>query len=206
MSSPLPGFALALAASYLTGSFPTAYLVVKRLRGTDVRRVGSGNAGATNVARVAGAPAGLVVFLIDAAKGWAAVQVIAPWLVPSLTEAARLDCGVMAVLGHTCSVFLGFRGGKGVATTIGVLLGTMPGVAAACLTVWAGVFLLSRYVSAASIAAAATLPVAQMAMGAAPPETLLGLSLALLIILRHRDNLQRLRRGTEPRVGRARQG
>ena len=206
MSSALPGFALALLASYLVGALPTGYLVVKRLLRMDIRTAGSGNVGATNVARVAGARAGAAVFLLDAAKGWIAVRGIAPWLIPSLTEAARLDCGVMAVLGHAFPVFLGFRGGKGVATMIGVLLGAAPAVAALCLAVWVAVFAVSRYVSAASVAAAAMLPVAQALTGAALPEIFLGASLALLVILRHRDNLQRLREGTEPRMGRLRKG
>jgi glycerol-3-phosphate acyltransferase PlsY len=193
----------ALLGSYLLGSIPTAYLLVKRLKGVDVRAVGSGNVGATNVTRVAGVRAGLVVFLVDAAKGLLAVLVVAPALLQPMTAAARLGCGLAAVLGHAFPVFLNFRGGKGVATTIGVLVGTMPLIAAACLGVWLACFLIWKYVSVASLAAAATLPVAQALAGRPSPELLLGSALALLIIARHGDNIKRLLAGTEHRAGRS---
>lgn len=192
---------IALASSYVVGSIPTAYLVVRRLKQVDVRTVGSGNVGATNVTRVAGFRAGVVVFAIDLAKGLAAVTLLAPWLIHPLTPAAQLACGCLAVVGHTFPVFLGFRGGKGVATTIGVLLGTMPLTALAYLLVWAACFFLWRYVSVASLAAVAILPIAQMATRRTLPEILLGSGVALLIILRHRENIERLARGTEHRAG-----
>src|SRR3989338_4929889 len=151
----------AFGGSYLVGSVPTAYLVVKWLKRVDVRRVGSGNVGATNVTRVAGLWAGLFVFLIDVAKGLVVVLVIAPWALSSATPQARLGCGLCAVLGHNFPVLLGFRGGEGVATTIGVLFGTMPVVAAAYLLVWAACFFLWRYVSVSSLAAAVAIPVTQ---------------------------------------------
>lgn len=198
--SPAVGLAAALAASYLVGSIPTAYLLVKWLTGADVRTLGSGNVGATNAARAAGGRVGVLVFAIDVAKGLLVVQGIALWLVPSLTPAARLDCGVLAVIGHAFPVWLKFRGGKGVATTIGVLWGALPAAAAVCVAVWVAVFALTRYVSVASLAAAAALPLAQLAAGADTAEAVLGLSLSLLIMLRHADNLRRLRAGTEPRV------
>ena len=192
-------FAIALIGSYLLGSIPTAYLIVKRLKRVDVRTVGSGNVGATNVTRVAGMRAGAVVFLLDVAKGLVAVRGLAPWLILSLTPAARLDCGLMTVIGHAYPVFLAFRGGKGVATTIGVLVGTMPAVAGICLLVWIAGFLLSRYVSLASLAAVAALPLAQGFARQSMPEILLGATLALLVILRHRTNIERLAQGTEHR-------
>lgn len=190
----------ALAASYLLGSFPSAYLLVKRLKRVDVRTVGSGNVGATNVGRVAGAGAGAVVLLVDALKGFIAARWLAAWLIPSATPAAQLACGLTAVIGHNFPVFLGFRGGKGVATTIGALLGAMPAVAASWVLVWVVVFALSRYVSLASLAAAAVIPVAQAVMGQGTAELALGAALALLIIIRHRANIQRLRQGTELRA------
>ncbi|MBI2104893.1 MAG: glycerol-3-phosphate 1-O-acyltransferase PlsY [Candidatus Omnitrophica bacterium] len=197
---------LALTGSYLVGSIPTAYLLVKRLKRVDVRTVGSGNVGATNVTRVAGMGAGAVVFLLDVAKGLIAVWGMSPWLARPVTPAAQLACGLAAVLGHSFPVFLRFRGGKGVATTIGVLVGAVPLIAAGCLAVWVGSFLIWRYVSVGSLAAAATLPLLQLLAHRPLPERWLGSALALVIIARHRANILRLLRGTEHRAGRPRGG
>ena len=192
----------ALGGSYLIGSLPTAYLVVRRLKGLDVRTVGSGNVGATNVSRVAGARAGVAVFLIDLAKGALAVWWLAPWF--TLTPAMRLSCGLAAILGHNFPIWLGCRGGKGVATTIGVLLAAMPLIAAAVIAVWGVVFALWRYVSLASLAAALAIPIAQAFVGQGVAERLVGALLALLIVLRHHANIRRLLAGTELRAGRSR--
>ena len=194
----------ACAASYLVGSLPTAYLAVRWLKRVDVRTVGSGNVGATNVTRAAGLGPGVVVFLIDLGNGLAAVLVVAPWLVAPeiLTPAVRLACGVSAVLGHAFPVFLRFQGGKGVATTIGVLLGTMPLVAGVYLAVWGLGFACSRYVSVGSLAATVALPIAQLLTRQALPDVLLGVALAALLIARHRANIVRLAQGTEHHGGR----
>ena len=192
--------AAAVLGSYLLGSIPTAYLLIKWARRVDVRTVGSGNVGATNAARAGGWQMGLAVFLIDAGKGWLAVQVLAPGLLDGATPATRLGCGLSAVVGHNFPIFLGFRGGKGVATTIGVLLGTMPLVAAVCLAVWTACFLIWRYVSVGSLAAAVTLPIMQWVTRQTRPELLLGAALALLIVLRHRANIERLLQGREHRI------
>ncbi len=194
----------ALVSSYLIGSIPTAYLAVKWLKRIDVRTIGSGNVGATNVARAAGLWAGVVVFLVDVAKGLAAVLLIAPALLSAGSAAQRLGCGLAAVVGHVFPIFLGFRGGKGVATTIGVLVGAMPSVAAVCLFVWVVGFLPWRYVSVGSLAAAVTIPVAQGLAHQSRHEVLVGVALALLIIAKHRANIQRLLAGQEHRVGRSR--
>ena len=190
----------ALALSYLAGSLPTAYLIVKWLKRIDVRTIGSGNVGATNATRAAGWRAGAGVFTIDLAKGWVAVSVIAPWLLHHPTPAARLACGLLAVVGHSFPVFLKFKGGKGVATTVGVLAGGVPLVFWACLAAWVIAFALSRYVSVGSLAVAATLPIMQLLLGRPLTEVLLGMVLAALIIVRHRANIERLLQGTEPRV------
>lgn len=192
----------ALAGSYLLGSIPTAYLVVKRLKRVDIRSVGSGNVGATNVTRSAGFGPGLFVFVIDGLKGWAAVSLVAPALMPDGASAARLACGVAAVAGHMAPVFLRFRGGKGVATSIGVLLGAMPSAAAVFLGVWVVCFALWRYVSVGSLAAAVSLPAVQLLAGRPIPDVLLGAGLAALIIVKHRANIERLLQGREHRVGR----
>jgi len=198
---PLAPLLLSLVASYLIGSIPTAYVLVKRVKRVDIRTMGSGNVGATNVTRVAGVRMGAAVFLIDVMKGLIAVMVIAPWLLVPVTLTAQLSCGLMAVIGHSFPLFLNFRGGKGVATTIGVLLGAMPLVAGVCLVVWVACFLIWRYVSVGSLVAAVALPLAQAAMGQSRSELLLGASLALLIIVRHQANIERLVQGTEHRVG-----
>jgi glycerol-3-phosphate acyltransferase PlsY len=191
---------LALLGSYLLGSIPTAYLLIKWLKQVDVRTVGSGNVGATNATRAAGRGAGLAVFLLDAAKGLLAVLVVAPLLLSPASPTAQLACGLAAVLGHNFPVFLQFRGGKGVSTTIGVVLGTMPAIAAACLAVWLACYLPWRYVSLASLAAALAIPVAQWVAGHPWPELLLGAVLALLIVARHRANIERLLHGQERRM------
>ncbi len=195
---------LALIGSYLVGSFPTAYLLVKWLKRVDVRTIGSGNVGATNVSRVAGLKAGVAVFLVDAGKGLIAARLIAPWAFDVTTTSGPLLCGLMAVIGHTFPVFLSFKGGKGVATTIGVLSGVIPLVALIYLIAWAICFFLWRYASVASIAAAVTIPLAQIALRQELPNVLLGLSLALLVIVRHRSNIKRLAQGAEPRLDKTR--
>ena len=193
----------ALALSYLAGSIPTAYLVVKWLKRVDVRTIGSGNVGATNATRAAGWWAGAGVFAVDLAKGWLAVSVIAPRLLHDPVPAARLACGLLAVIGHAFPVFLKFKGGKGVATTIGVLAGGVPHVFWACLAAWVIAFALSRYVSVGSLAAAATLPIMQILLERPLAEVLLGMALAGLIIVRHRANIGRLLQGTESRAGKS---
>ena len=191
----------ALAASYLVGSFPTAYVLVKWLKRIDVRTVGSGNVGATNVTRVAGLRAGVAVFLIDAAKGAISGWAIPNGLFSAPTPVVQIGCGLLAVVGHSFPIFLGFRGGKGVATTIGALISTMPVVAALCLGVWVVVFVWSRYVSVASLATAVTIPIAQGLTRSGPWEVLLGVLWAGVIVVRHRGNMERLLAGTEHRAG-----
>lgn len=191
----------ALSGSYLIGSIPTAYLLVSVLKRVDIRTVGSGNVGATNVTRLAGLWAGVLVLLIDGAKGALAARLVARALLPEGSVTLELACGLAAVLGHDFPVWLGWRGGKGVATTIGVLLGTMPAVGAVWLGVWIAGFLLSRYVSVASLAAAAALPMVQLALRQPLPQVGVGLLLGLLIIARHRANIVRLLQGREHRVG-----
>jgi glycerol-3-phosphate acyltransferase PlsY len=192
----------AVLGSYLIGSIPSGYLIVRWLKRIDVRTVGSGNVGATNVTRTAGKGAGLAVLLLDIAKGLLAVWVLAPWLIRPLSPAAQLGCGLAAVVGHAFPIFLNFRGGKGVATTIGVIVGVLPAAAAVALGVWLACLFLWRYVSVASIAAAATLPIVQWVARRTMPELLLGTALALLIIARHHTNIARLRQGTEHRFSR----
>ncbi len=205
-------YILAAVGGYLAGSIPTGYLVAAA-KGIDIRSVGSGNIGATNVFRVLGKAPGLLVLLADAAKGflacWLLPHVPAVWNEglkgsPAGQERLALLAGVAAILGHNYSCWLKFRGGKGVATTAGVLLALVPKAFLVGLGVWLAVFGLSRYVSLASIAAALALPVAVWAVGSSSTLTAVATLLGALAIFKHRSNIQRLWQGTEHRFGRPR--
>jgi len=192
---------LALLVSYLLGAVPTAYLLVKRSTGRDVRTIGSGNVGATNAMRAAGKGIGVLVFVLDGMKGVVSAAVMPRWLAGHGDPTLSLACGLAAVVGHDFSCFLRFEGGKGVATTMGVLLGSMPIIAGIMVVSWALVFGLTRYVSMASLAAAAAIPISQWWTGQPALDVGLGGAFAALIVVRHRDNIQRLRHGTEHRAG-----
>lgn len=196
---------LPVVAAYLVGATPFAYLAVRVRCGVDIRRVGSGNAGATNVLRTAGLGTALAVLVCDIAKGalpvWAAREV---GLSPSVLAA----CTTAAVAGHVFPVYLGFRGGKGVATAVGGLGVLAPGPTAAAVLVLLTVVLWKRYVSLGSIVALALVPLllaAEALVEGVRPETpwTLGAAsaVALLVVSRHRDNLRRLASGTERRIG-----
>src|SRR3990167_938133 len=191
---------VALLWSYLIGSFPTGFLVVKWLKRVDLRTVGSGNIGATNVGRVAGTGASAAVFLIHADKGVVPVLLIAPRVSEVPGSTAALACGLAAVFGHNFPLFLKFKGGKGVATTIGVLISAIPIIGMVYLLVWGVCFMIWRYVSVASLSAAVSIPLTQLLLRRCATEIWLGATFALLIVARHRANIDRLRRGTEPRV------
>lgn len=187
--------------SFLLGSIPTGYLVA-RLKGVDIRQHGSGNIGATNVFRTLGKPLGIFVFAVDALKGFAAV-----WLATHFgggSDWAGIIAAVAAIAGHNYTPWLGFKGGKGIATSAGVLLALMPWAVLAIAIVWLVVFKLSRYVSLASICAAASLPVAVGALwfagcGGNGPLLAFAILISALAIWRHRSNIDRLRAGTESR-------
>jgi glycerol-3-phosphate acyltransferase PlsY len=193
---------------YLLGSFPTGYLV-GRARGIDIRQHGSGNIGATNVVRTLGKKFGLLVFVCDALKGLLAVRLAGALAAggavepPSQIVLAGVIAAVACILGHNFPVWLGFRGGKGIATTTGVLLGLMPAAVAIAGLVWAAAFFALRYVSLASLLAALTLPltVGLLWWAGHANMTLFSFSLAAtaLAFWRHRSNIQRLLAGTEPR-------
>ena len=195
-------------ASYLIGSIPAGY-IAGRIVGIDIRTVGSGNIGATNVTRVLGKRYGYPVFIVDFLKGFAAVGMsimiakrTQPVLIPS--ELLGVVGAVACVLGHSFPVWLGFKGGKGVAASAGALFGLMPFVALIAVAVWLIIFCLTRYVSVASMTAALAVPItilSMMFLGQTDGTTLLYFSicLAAVVIFRHRSNLSRLVRGAEPR-------
>lgn len=197
--------------SYLIGSVPAGYLA-GRAAGIDIRKVGSGNIGATNVLRVLGKRYGYPVFLFDFLKGTAAVEIsILIFNSTHHAEASRELCailaGVSSVIGHSYPVWLGFKGGKGVATSFGVVFGLIPVAALIAVMVWLITFGMTRYVSVASMTAALTLPITALAMLDlkqlnGPTLLLFSICLAAIVIWRHRSNLSRLTRGTEPRFER----
>jgi glycerol-3-phosphate acyltransferase PlsY len=204
----VPTFFYVAIESYLIGSFPTAY-VAGRLAGIDIRKVGSGNVGATNVARVLGKRFGYPVFVVDVAKGFLAVKLAEAFAGTAHSTAFFVDlCGVLsamfAVIGHSFPVWLGFKGGKGVATSIGALFALNWILALTVGIIWIVVFLTTRYVSLASIAAVMALPIAvaiMLFLKELPSPVLLyfSLLLAAIVVLRHRSNISRLLSGTEHR-------
>ena len=191
-----------LLASYVLGAIPTSYLAGRLFRGIDLREHGSRNLGATNLYRVLGWRFAIPVGLFDAAKGLVPVLVFAPRV--SSSELFALVCGLVAVVGHVFSVFVGFKGGKGVATAAGVMLGLTPAALGIALFIWILLVYLTGYVSVGSIAAAAIFPLAVYLIDPPDqPEILwLDVAVAAAIIWLHRANIGRLLNGTENRFGR----
>ena len=187
---------LALLLGYALGSVPFGLLLARAAGKGDIRQIGSGNIGATNVLRTGSKGLAAAVLLLDAAKGFLAV-----WLAwRYLSDAAAL-AALGAVLGHCFPVWLRFRGGKGVATTLGVCLGLAWPIGAAYAAVWLGVLAASRISSLGGMSAAVAAPVAAAALGEAGFVPVLA-AIALIVLVLHRENLARLRAGTEPRIGR----
>lgn len=205
---PIVGYILVVLVAYLLGSIPTGFLVAKA-RGVDIRTVGSGNIGATNVFRILGKPAGIFVLLADAAKGWLAVflvaKLVADWFYPAAGPLAyewfKICAGIAAILGHNYTCWLHFKGGKGIATSAGVLVALVWLPLLIILGVWVVVFAASRYVSLASICASFVLPFAAWFTGKNLATVIVTTALAALAIYKHRANIQRLIKGTEHRIG-----
>jgi len=193
-----------LLAAYLLGSVPFGYLLVRFFRKEDIRAVGSGNIGATNVARSGAKGLGLLTLLLDLAKGFVAVRLamhLAPGA-PGYPSDLAMAAAVTAVLGHIYPVWLGFKGGKGVASACGVFLAFAPWAGVASLTVFILLAWLTRYVSLASIVAAALIPVfAMLTVPDRSPAFIAAIVfLALLVIVKHHANIARLLKGTELRM------
>jgi len=204
----IAAYILVALAAYLLGSIPTGYLVA-RAKGVDIRTVGSGNIGATNVFRFLGKPAGIFVLLADALKGWVAVRVVAAWLAgtflpPDSTdgslEIAAILAALFAVLGHNYTCWLRFKGGKGIATSAGVLTALVPWALLIILAAWIVVFVATRYVSLGSLAAAAVLPFATWFTTQSIVLTVVTSAMSALAIYKHKGNIQRLLAGTESRI------
>lgn len=195
---------LILPVAYLLGSIPFGLLIVRARAGRDIRAMGSGNIGAANVARSAGTLAGVLTLFFDAAKGYLAVALAARWGGGSMRW--MMAAAVAAVVGHVFSVWLEFRGGKGVATGLGVFLPICAPAVGVALLLWLVVVAFWRYSSLGSIAAAAALPIfvyVLYAPGHAPPVyvTVPTIAISLLVLAKHRANIERLIAGTERRLG-----
>ena len=188
-----------LVLAYLIGSIPTAFLLVRLLGRGDVRTIGSGNVGATNTLRAAGWRAALVVLVVDVAKGALAVVLMRQAGAGPAWSAAA---GFAAVIGHCFPVWLSFAGGKGVATAVGALALVAPAVVPVGAAVWLAVIVASRYVALASVVAAITIPFAAWRLARPTPAVLAWVAAVVAIVIwRHRRNLARLARGTEPKFG-----
>ena len=186
-----------VALGFLLGSIPFPYLLTRR-RGVDLRTVGSGNVGATNVLRVSSPALAMAALALDATKGSLAV-----WIADAMTRQSSLAvcAGLAAVAGHVYPPWLGWRGGKGMATTAGGLALLAPAAAAVCAAVFVSLIAWTRYVSLGSLGAMAALPPLTVWFGASTPVLLGACAAAALVALRHRDNVRRLWRGTERRLG-----
>ena len=191
---------LLILASYLLGAIPNG-LLIARLKGVDLQKVGSGNIGATNVFRCVGKGWGVLAFVLDAVKGF-----VPAFFFPRLLESAppwlSLACGVAAVAGHNWPVWLKFKGGKGVSTSAGMLLGIAPAAVGIGFAVFALTVVVTRWVSLGSILAAVAVPAAYLWMNGADNRLLAGalVLMGLLVIVKHRANIGRLLKGTEPRI------
>jgi glycerol-3-phosphate acyltransferase PlsY len=196
MSSAL---GVALLLSYFCGAIPFG-LIVGKLRGVDIRTVGSGNIGTTNVWRILGPAAGSLVFALDVLKGLAA-PLLAKALLPPHSYWEVAACAALAVLGHTFSLFLKFRGGKGIATGFGAMLGIVPLVAIGCLVAWGIALGLSRMISVASIVACVVAPFGLVLTQAPLPYGTVVTVLAFVALVKHIPNMKRIIARTEPKLG-----
>jgi len=187
-----------MAAGYLFGSIPWGFLLCKIFTKKDVRKYGSGNIGATNVYRVAGGFPAACVLILDIAKGFLPVYFAKSYLI--FPPVYLLATGLATVLGHNFSIFLRGKGGKGVATSFGVILGLFPGAALLSFVIWAALTLLTRYVSAGSISAAFALPFFIQAFYKDAFFTSAGIIIFLLILYGHRKNIKRIFSGKENRI------
>ena len=189
---------LLLAGAYLLGSLPFGYWVALKVKGVDIRTVGSGNIGSTNVSRICGPTAGAIVWFLDVFKGLIPPLVAAHF---GFHSAYQILAGFCAILGHNYSLFLGFKGGKGISTSLGALLGSAPPVGVAVGIVWVAFVLILRYISVASIAAALSLLVFMpLAYHGDTPRLIFACVACFMAVYKHRANIQRLRDGREPKI------
>lgn len=199
-----------ILVSYLIGSVPTAYIFGRVLKGIDIRKFGSGNVGATNALRVLGKPAGITVLVLDVLKGFLPVVFLPPLLINKTgsfpLELLTILFGISCICGHNWTIFLQFKGGKGMATSLGVLLGLalkvsgLKIVLGLAILTWVLVFVISRIVSLASVLASIALPVYVILFKESRTLIITTLVLSAFVVLRHRGNISRLLQGKEPRL------
>ncbi len=198
-----------LAAAYLIGAIPTAVWVGQRFYGVDVREHGSKNAGATNTFRVLGKKPGTFVLLFDVLKGWAATSLASVLVQVNVISADdliyyQMAMGILAVIGHVFPVYVGFKGGKGVATLLGMVLAIQPQAALICIGIFIIVLLLFKYVSLGSMLGAVAFPLLLLLIPRFQPDkpalTIFGFLLAALVVYTHRKNIGRLLNGAESKV------
>ena len=189
---------IAVIAGYLIGSIPFALVLARRWGTADLRTIGSGNLGAANVMRVSGVAPGVLVAVLDLAKGAASVA-LAQRVRPDGATAAL--AGFAAIMGHIYPVWLRFKGGKGVATACGVFSVLTPAVVPPVLTIFLATVALTKYISLGSLLATIALPPIAYAIGSPPPSVFAAIAASVVIVIRHRSNLVRLRTGTERRIG-----
>jgi glycerol-3-phosphate acyltransferase PlsY len=190
---------VAILGAYLIGAIPVGWLVARAFGMGDIRHHGSGTIGATNVLRTVGRLPAIVTLLGDAAKGYAAVTLAERLVSPEITPVAA--AAVAAVVGNCWPVFLGFRGGKGVATGLGALLKLVPWATLAALPVFVAIVATFRYVSLGSLLGALCVPLGALLLGYPGPYDVAALVIALIVVARHHANIARLRAGTESRLG-----
>jgi len=186
-----------MLVTYFIGAIPSGYLIAQRLRGIDIREHGSGNPGATNVYRVVGKKAGLLTLALDVLKGFLPVLFVR-FVYPREAGTAAL-CGLTAIAGHNWSPFLNFKGGKGVATSGGVFLALLPIPTIASVAAFGLTVKKTKHISAGSLAAAVTLPMAAFIIPTIQLYRFAAVVVGIVVILKHKSNIQRLREGTEPR-------
>ncbi|MBM3245901.1 MAG: glycerol-3-phosphate 1-O-acyltransferase PlsY [Candidatus Omnitrophica bacterium] len=206
----MPWIILAIVVSYLVGSIPTAFIFGRILKGIDIRKFGSGNVGATNALRVLGKTAGIAVLALDILKGFAMVVFLGDFIAaknPAIPEEIiRVILALTVVAGHNWTIFLGFKGGKGVATTFGVLAGLalkvagLKAVVGLAILTWVAVFIIARIVSIASVCTGLSLPIYMALFHQSFILIFLSIILSLSILLRHKSNLKRLFHGRESRI------
>ena len=198
----IANYLLVIPIAYLLGSIPSGYLAARWLAGIDIREHGSGSTGATNVLRHVGKTPALIVFLVDVFKGSAAV-LVAKQLLGGDAHGWLVAAGLLALAGHIWPIWLNGKGGKAVATGLGMLLGLLPAVGLASLGIFLLVLSFSRIVSLSSVVAALALPALIWIAGYSQTTAYMGLGVlaALLVVWRHRGNIKRLLAGTEPKIG-----
>jgi glycerol-3-phosphate acyltransferase PlsY len=197
-----------LIFSYVAGSIPTGYWLVKSLKGIDIRTIGSGSTGATNVLRSAGKGAALFTLVFDVFKGYVPVM-LAVYLEESVWSTLPFNypntiptlVAIIAIVGHSKSIFLGFSGGKSAATTLGTLYGLNPAAASLTFGLWIAIVYFSKIVSLASIIAALACPLFMFICGAPPAVLIFSLVACVYVVARHKDNIKRLMAGTESKIG-----